>query len=42
MKWYRLLTAGVVLGPAVTACGSVTQLVRHPAEWTEPLGPFGT
>jgi hypothetical protein len=25
MKWYRLLTAGVVIGLAVTACGSVTQ-----------------
>ena len=25
--------------PAYTSNG---QLVRHPAEWTEPLGPFGT
>ena len=25
MKWYRLVTAGVVIGLAVTACGSVTQ-----------------
>jgi len=25
MKWHRLLTAGVVMGLAVTACGSVTQ-----------------
>src|SRR5215469_13324918 len=25
MKWYRHVTAGVVIGLAVTACGSVTQ-----------------
>jgi len=29
-------------GPRPPAYTSNGQLVRHPAEWTEPLGPFGT
>ena len=40
-KYFTRITVRYT-GPRPPAYTSNGQLVRHPAEWTEPLGPYGT